>query len=174
MGEAALTGGAGAVLSREGARQVAFRRTCSREPIGAELGRVEGVLARELIGEANGDAFIGFDPGESLVNMGGVGVLEREELTGVEDDEKVWKPVLAEPLLPRVDAKKEETNLEALRGRPREGSRSCACNSSELTPVLCNVSELTPVTGVCGINSGVTSGWRSDWSANRSRLPGMC
>lgn len=142
-------------------------RSRVRNPIGAELGRIVGVLAREFIGEDIGDDPAGFEPEDDLGTMGGIGVLEREEFPGVDAGENVEKllakllrrgvgdVVSAEPEEPSIDVclSKDDTNFEALRGRPQEASLGGAWTGSG--------------------GSGVSSGYRSDRRANNSGLSGM-
>jgi len=154
--------------------------------VGAELGRVIGELARELIGEERGDDAVCFKPPnwlgkradadhwERFWTVGGSGVLERAELARVDAGETVWKVagelfwgigdvVLAEPVEPRVDAKKADTNLEALRGRPRAAPWSWVFNGSELAPFMES----------SGVSSEVISGSSCDRSSNNSGSQGI-
>lgn len=141
--------------------------------MGAELGRVVGVLARELIGVERGDDTVCFGPPkdhwERFWTVGGIGVLERAELARVDAGENAWKVagelfwgggdvVLAEPVEPRVDAKKVDTNLEALRGRPR------------VAPWVGVFSgfQLAPSTQGSGVSSRGISGRSFDHSSNNS------
>lgn len=147
------------------------------------------MLVQELVGEEmSGDASR-FRPREGCGAADGTGVLVRAELAGVDAEEDAWQlagfffsggagdGALDEPVEPSMDAKKEETNLEALRGRPLQAA--CACTGSsgislegewQSPPGSTNL----PFAEGSGRGSGHGSGASSNCSASSSVLPGIC
>jgi len=115
--------------------------------MGADLGRRTGVLAREPSGVENGDAVARFaDWLPAHRRLGGIGVLDREELGGVDKGDCILcKLVDALAVLDRgdegalvqlkekkVDENKDATNRDALRGRPRCASTLGPANPSDI------------------------------------------